>query len=432
MLVKRFVFGVGIRGLGGAVGFLSNLYIARTLDIESAGHFFSFISLVWLAVPFVLMGGEQSIIRQLSVIDIKQNSKESLDVVYSCILVAMLMLALLSFIVFVINGSFDLDSMIPWELPLNYILFVIGLASVYRLMVEMLRGIGSYYFNSVMTAIYFSLSVILICTFGVIVDKQTFHFIVYLLPFIFTVGILACVTDLWLKGAWKDTSHSTHRKMRIKSDLFKESLSLWITSISTALITFSGSVLLVFVAPAQEVSIFHVSIKIASLILMILSVMNAIYVVKYNRLIADGKIKEAIHLARKVGAICLFVAGPMLIISTAFSDVILSYFGPEYTRGVDCLRVILLGAFISVVSSSSGLILIAMKKGAVSSLILLLTFLLLLGLSLGLKQYGALGFSIAYTVAIAFRESALLFYIQRQTGYLIYPWVSKNDLRMSN
>ncbi len=198
----------------------------------------------------------------------------------------------------------------------------------------------------------------------------------------------------------------------VKKEFLDTSFSMLLISLSTALLAALPILFLDYFTNEKTVGIFSVAFKIASLISLILTVINTMAAPKFAELFWNDKKVELQKLINQASKIMFWVSLVISIAIILFSNQILLTFGEEYKNARVILIIIVIGQFINSASGSVGIFMNMSGNQKYSRNIMLVTLILVSILYLIFSpKYGVLGVAIINTIGISIINITSAFFV---------------------
>jgi O-antigen/teichoic acid export membrane protein len=171
----------------------------------------------------------------------------------------------------------------------------------------------------------------------------------------------------------------------------------------------------------KSVGIYNVSLKIASIIGIVLVAINSIAAPKFAELYSKNKIKVLQKVITQSSKLIFFVSFPLLLINIVFSVQILSLFGKDFIVAKWALITLCCGQFVNIVSGSVGYILqMTGNEIAFQNIILLSIFVNILLNYYLIPQYGINGAAVASAISMSMWNLLSIIYCKKLIGIKSY------------
>jgi O-antigen/teichoic acid export membrane protein len=168
----------------------------------------------------------------------------------------------------------------------------------------------------------------------------------------------------------------------------------------------------------EDVGIFNVANRLASLLLFPLMAMISILSPKFAALHRQGAKDELAALARRSSICLMVIVMPAAGVVAFTAEWVLGMFGPEFVAGALVLRLLLIGVVVNAATGAvaellmmTGYVGTAMRINAVGALIIFVGSWLLI------PQYGGVGAAIAVTTGYAILNILMTLMVRRKLGF---------------
>lgn len=163
-----------------------------------------------------------------------------------------------------------------------------------------------------------------------------------------------------------------------------------------------------------ELGVYNVALRVAMAASIGLAAVNTIVAPKIAGLYSQGHIIELEHLLVKSARAMLLVASPFLLVCLCIPEVLLGFFGEEFTEGNIVLVLLIIGQVANLACGSVGVFLNMTGHQVVFRNILLLSLLINIVLNYSLTPvYGIDGAALATVVSLVFWNGVSAFYCKK-------------------
>ena len=203
----------------------------------------------------------------------------------------------------------------------------------------------------------------------------------------------------------------------IDSITYKQILNVSIPMLVTAIVVFLidsiDSVMISYYWPMEEVGIYSLAFKIATLIIFVRVSVEVISAPKYSKLYWSGQKEELQKVIRTTSGLIFWVSSILILVIVSFYETYISYFGEEFATGKQAMLILLFGQMVSVVSGSAGLFLNMTGKEIIlrNTLLFVIVIDVLLNMLL-IPKYSITGAAIATATAISLGNIISVVYIK--------------------
>lgn len=193
-----------------------------------------------------------------------------------------------------------------------------------------------------------------------------------------------------------------------------------LTSVTSYLLASSPVVFIGAAVGARAAGLFAISLKLARSLVVINSIINAIYCPRFARLHAQRSYREFWLEIRRAGGAAIALSFIPFVLISLFPGFALSVFGPEATEGRTILLVLAVGTFLEVAIGPAGSALLMMgKEHLVRSIMLITAGTYLVAVAVWWKQPNLIGFSfivVGCSGVVKLIAAACIFVLIKQNG----------------
>lgn len=218
---------------------------------------------------------------------------------------------------------------------------------------------------------------------------------------------------------WRHIHSAQGTKNNLIPYLLKQSIPLYIASLSTVINANSSSIILGIYENSTQVGLFTIASRIALLTSFFLQISNSALAPKVSSLFQNDD-KEPLRIMIQKTTLGLFVIG--LISFLLFALVgknILSLWGGEFKSAYLILLILSFSQFVNIATGPASLLLIMCGFAKIRGNISIVTVLINLFLNVVLIQlYGGIGAAVAMATTIVFENLSILLIAYKKTGIL--------------
>ncbi|MEA3291405.1 MAG: flippase [Pseudomonadota bacterium] len=180
----------------------------------------------------------------------------------------------------------------------------------------------------------------------------------------------------------------------------------------------SSQVMLGAWSTSADVAVFNAAQRTAMLTSFVLVAVNSISAPKFAELYRLGQHDALRRTAKHATRLMVLLALGPLAIMLLFPDLILWFFGEEFTRGSDALRLLAIGQFINVAAGSVGFLLSMTGREKLLRNNTFFAALLALGLGVTLiPAFGIMGAAVATACAVAAFNLLSVWQVKKTLGF---------------
>ena len=418
ILTKGFSF-LLIRVGGTIIAFLFSRYITKNFGADVYGLIALSFSIFLVIGVLGKLGLDTNIVKFFSL----TRDKEDSGLFYQSILKVFLASGILSGVVywqseFLVEEVFKepKPELIPY---LNWILPAIPFWSVTVLSASLLRSKQmNNWFGFFNNTSRFTLALGLLLVFSLYSSEP-----IIIVQAHFYAIVLACIWSCSL--AFSSLKNSRFTSKKNSWQFAKESLPMMMSASVLVLLAWAGTFVMGIYRDSEEVGIYNVAVKVATLLNFCLQAVNSILAPKIASKFSEGErdaSQKMITFSTKLNSISSLVIGIIILV---FNQQILGFFGEEFKSARYLLFVLCFGQIINSFSGSVGVVLQMTGKQIVYQYFMLSALVINLILMFTLTPvYGAYGAAVASIVSMIFWNIGGAIYLKRQMGIRSYYYLS--------
>ena len=414
ILIKSFSF-LLIRVGGTIITFIFSRYVTKNFGADIYGLIALSFSIFLIISVFGRLGLDTNIVKFFSL----NNDKEDSRLFYQSILKVFITSGILSGLVYWQNDFLVKEifkepkpELIPY---LNWILPAIPFWSVTVLSASLLRSKQmNNWFGFFNNSSRFTFALVLLFFFSLYSSDP-----IIIVQAHFYAIVLVCI---WCFSMAVSSLKSTHFTSQKNSWLFtKESLPMMMSASVLVLLGWIGTFVMGIYRDSEEVGIYNVAVKVATLLNFCLQAINSILAPKIANKFAKGE-KEAyqkiITFSTKLNFISSLIIGIFIII---FNQQILGFFGEEFKSARNLLFLLCIGQIVNSYSGSVAVVLQMIGKQVVYQYFMLSALVINLILMFTLTPiYGAYGAAIASITSMIFWNIGGAIYLKKKMNISTY------------
>ncbi len=418
---KEILYGsantIVLKVIGMLLGLAVTLFISKKYGAEGIGLYNLSIRTIALFAIFATLGFGTSILRYVGQFN-KKGSEYKLKLLFRhSVQIVLPFSAVLGILLFltsdlIANGLFH---NIKYKEPFRILSLAIPFLAILNISVQFIRGLKSIKISEFLRTISRpAFNIILLISIGSFIHH-------YLLPII-TFTIALSLTTIISVSYIYYRLHSIQNSSKIsftKNELLKTSFPMLIILIMGFLQVNISIYFLEVYTSTDQVGIFSVSLKLASLISLVLMSVNTISAPKYSELYWSNQQKElqkvVFYSSKLIFIISVLVAAIIII----FLKPILNIFGSEFAQGKIVLLVLILGQIVNSLSGSVGFLLTMTGNQKILSNIILLVLPINILLSIiFIPMLGIFGAAIVNMIAVSFVNIICVIFVYKRLAIL--------------
>jgi O-antigen/teichoic acid export membrane protein len=262
-------------------------------------------------------------------------------------------------------------------------------------------------FMFVLPNIFFLL---LLFLFTISKENQYFTFIFYAISILITVLI-----ELFF--VFKKHTKATIEKIS-SYQILQFSSPMMLSSLMLFLLNWNSVFMLGAMVSEQEVGIYNLAYKLASLAMLVIISMNIVLAPKIAELYKTNNLKELHSVIIKATRLVIILTAPIVLFLLFFSNFVLGVFGVNFVQGRTALIIISIGVMLNVLTGNVDQILNMTNHQKTLKNITVFGFILNVLLNLALIPiYGINGAATASLITNLAFNFICLFYIKKKLGF---------------
>jgi len=408
------------------LGYLVILIISQQYGAESVGVYSLTLSMMTFFAMIAAMGMNFSILRYVGQFNkIGGECKLKLLYRYAVELVVPFSL-LLALLLYFFAGTIaeNVFHNPVYQPALEFAALIVPFMTLKNMSVEFIRGLKqlkvSEFLRSVNQAI---ISITLLSIVGLFIVDE-------LLP-LYSLGAGVVVSALFavyfiVKKLQKIVSES---KVEFsKRELVTTSFPMMVTTIASFLMGNVSLFMLEVFSTTEEVGVFSVAFKIATLISLILVAVNTISAPKFSELYWEHKYRKLQEVINHSTKLIFFNSLLLSMAIILYSKAILAVFGDEFVIGTLSLILLVVGQMINSATGSVSILLNMTGHQKVLSKIVLITTITTIFVNIILiKSYGINGAAFSFIISMALLNISAVIYVKKALGFTTFynPFIRK-------
>ncbi len=410
-----------IRAVGVFISYTFTIYITKTFGASVFGLFSISISIFMIASVVSRLGLDINLVKYFSI----QKNLEDAGLFYKSIIKSFLVSSVLCLFIYtfrftIANDLFEAPKpdLVPY---LNWILLSIPFWSITLICASVSRAqknIKWFTFVSMVSRFLFSLLALFlllnISSAPIIVAKAHFY----------GVLITSIIAIIYASYSFK--------RVKIKSKVnswqfIQDSLPMMLSSSVLILLGWMDTFVMGVYETVENVGIYNVSLKIATLTIFTLQAINSILAPKIAKSYTENNTQQYKKLIQFSTKLNFLISLTIIVIILIFNKFLLGIFGEEFIAGATILYILCAGQIISSFSGSVGIILQMIGKQKVHQNFVLGALLINLILTLILTPlYGGIGAATATVISMMFWNLGSAIYLKKKLNIVSYYNPFKN------
>lgn len=410
-VVKGSSLALAFKCSGILTGYIFTLLVTRYYGAEGIGIYSLSITILTILAMISMMGFDSSVVRFVAQFSVEKKLS-NISLLYKNVIQATAPISILIAIFLYIckdKIAINLFNDSSLSVALTVICSIIPFFVINQLNVEVIRGFKdiklSEYIRSLNSHLFNILFFILISFFVI-------SYYVPLYSYSFAILISFLVSSFFVMTKLRYFPKET-KQMLSRKELIKVSLPMMIAGLINFSMERIDIIMLGIFSSTENVGIYNIAVKLASLSSLCLVVINTIIAPKFSELHSsnnDAGMKQVVRFASKL----MFLTSlPILLTLVVWPEFFLGLFGNEFKLGKHALIFLCIGQFVNATSGSVGYFLNMTGRQNIFRNIVLIAAVINLTLNwIMIPRYGIVGAAIATMTSVMFWNIVSVVYIK--------------------
>ncbi|MFT4781746.1 MAG: O-antigen/teichoic acid export membrane protein [Pseudohongiellaceae bacterium] len=375
----KFLTPIILKVFGAIISFFVTYIIARDFTIETAGEYFFLLSLIMILSTALQFGAPKVILKEVSRNSVLKIAGYNQWLLNKAIKNVFKAAASVLILMFILNFLY--------EIKLVY--FLVGICSLLSAVTIIcsasLQGNDKLNLSIILSSIIFPT---IFCSFISLVYIETsLDLIIYYLATSLITALIG------LKFTFLGSSDGKYN-----IDFFSESLPFYLIALCQISSQYMGTIILGISAAPEDVSLYHTSLRVITIISFFLVAANGIFARQYAKLFTLNDMETLQTLVIKVTRLLSLTCIPLIVVICLFSKDIMLIFGTEYSKGSTLLIILCLGQLVNCLTGSVGYLLsMTGHSNVLKNNVVKVTFLYLVLSVLFVPYFGVLAAALLTT-----------------------------------
>lgn len=407
------IFGMGF-------GYLFTLIIARYYGANTMGLYALSLTILNIFVIIGVFGFDNALVKFVA----DYNSKNKIYLVkeiYQKVLKVSISIGVIISTLLYLNAEFIANNIFKKSeliIFLQVTSFSILPFILLRINATLLRGLK----DIKMFSFFDGLGVSLLSFIGLLFISQLFTNISDVIVIIIqsiSIFVLAIISFIYIRK--KNIIQIISKNTLQYKELLKVSFPMLLTSSMALVMGWTDILMLGMFKSQEEVGVYSVVVKLASLTSIALMAINSISAPKFSEFYSNGDMKGLEKISQQSTKMIFYSTIPVIFILVTFSRSVLEIFGSEFIVGITALWILMIGQLVNAMTGSVGYILIMTGKEKVFQNIIIATSILniILNYILG-QKYGINGVAMSTAISLALLNIIPFFYVKYYYGFYTF------------
>jgi len=244
---------------------------------------------------------------------------------------------------------------------------------------------------------------------------------VVMISFILSLVIIALLSTYWIQKQNINISTQTILNSNEYGKLYKLSSSLLITALLVMSMSWIDTIMVGIFLPEAEVGVFNISLKISTLLIIVLGAVSAVAAPKISESYSNKSKEDLQAIVNYSTSLIFYFTLPLFLILILFPEQILSVFGTEFKAGKWVLIILCIGHFINAISGTVSYFMQMTDSQNAFQIIMASAVLIAIGLNYYLiPLYGIEGAAAATAISLIFWNVTCVIFIKYQYNIRSY------------
>jgi len=401
------------------LGFISSMVINWHYGTSTLGLIATFASLLQILIIFTVLGNQTLLVKLLPVYVENQQKKAALELIKKISLLT----AFTALTVLVIFNSlrvfFEIrlfEQIDGYHVLLSALLVIMAYSRVTKFI---LRGLGDYRLFSLLETVpaFITLPIIFL---SVALGLREYEFLhAHYLASLFTL-----ILGIYLfKSQSKKILHqaSDTVKSETLSAIIFTSIPMFGTSLGSIVINNSDILILSHYHDKEIVGIYSIYAKLAGIMMVLITGINAMFATRVSGLYSQGKIEEMRKVVKNVTLYSFTISACIAIVLLIFSGPFLSLYGPDFNEYVFSLYILIAATLINSFFGSTGIFMNMTNQH--QRFFIIMGFAAIVNIFLNIllvPNYGMIGAALTTLVTIIIWNSISTYFIYKKFSYVLF------------
>jgi O-antigen/teichoic acid export membrane protein len=415
-LKNTFIAGM-TKALAAVSGFTLTLIVTRALGAEESGYFMLSLAIITILVQFFRLGLDNLVVKFVGANSLNNNAQNVLNQSLKWVMQYSIIGAIVLFVTTPLVSEYifqkpNLDSI------LKAFSICIPFVCVFTLLSFAFQGL-----HKVITATFFQnlgISALFITTFATLYFINTnISFTAYEFAIYYTMSaIFLCFTALFIWFRPEHVKFSFNITLTNISEIKTKRNQLWLASIMSLFIQWSGIFFVGIYAESSEIAYFSAAQRSALLISFALMVVNLVAAPRYSYMWSKGDIEGMHKLSNITTKYMLLLITPLILFLLFYSDFIMSFFGTGFERASVIFSILIIGQFVNVATGSVTYLLnMSGHEKDVRNITVICGLFTLLLVFLLTRYFSVFGAALGTTIGLATQNTLALLVVKRRLGF---------------
>ncbi len=406
---------------GMLLGYIVILIISKKYGAEGVGVYSLVLSLMTFFAMISTLGMNISILRFVGQFN-RENERYKLKLVYRYALQFVLPLSIFFGIFLYMLADFLSENIFhnsEYKPALKFIAFILPFLTLLNISVEFIRGLKELKISEFLRSVGRPIvNILLLSTAGLYIVNKIFP--------VYTLGVGIVISSMFsyffiqrkIKYLKKNKKNDN---IFSQKEFFITSFPMMISAVASFMMGNISLVMLEIFSSTKDVGIYSVVFKLATLISLVLVVVNTISAPKFSELYWQEKYDELQKIITQSTLLIFFSSVIIALILIVFRKSILALFGDEFIVGSYPLIVLIIAQLINSVTGSVSILLnMSGNQKVLRNILLVTTVLSIVSSYFLVVNYGVDGAAYSVVFNMALLNIVAAIYVKQKLGFVTY------------
>jgi len=406
---------------GMLLGYIVILIISKKYGAEGVGVYSLVLSLMTFFAMISTLGMNISILRFVGQFN-RGNERYKLKLVYRYALQFVLPLSIFFGIFLYMLADFLSENIFhnsEYKPALKFIAFILPFLTLLNISVEFIRGLKELKISEFLRSVGRPIvNILLLSTAGLYIVNKIFP--------VYTLGVGIVISSMFsyffiqrkIKYLKKNKKNDN---IFSQKEFFITSFPMMISAVASFMMGNISLVMLEIFSSTKDVGIYSVVFKLATLISLVLVVVNTISAPKFSELYWQEKYDELQKIITQSTLLIFFSSVIIALILIVFRKSILALFGDEFIVGSYPLIVLIIAQLINSVTGSVSILLnMSGNQKVLRNILLVTTVLSIVSSYFLVVNYGVDGAAYSVVFNMALLNIVAAIYVKQKLGFVTY------------
>ena len=401
------------------LGFISSMVINWHYGTSTLGLIATFASLLQILVIFSVLGNQTLLVKLLPVYVENKQKTAALQLIKKITLLTAITALIVLTLFHTLRIFFDirlLEQTKGYHVLISVLLVVTAYSRITKFI---LRGFGDFKLFSLLETVpaFITLPIVFL-SIAVGLHEYEFmhaHYLASLITLILGIYLFKTQSKKILRQASEIT------KPEALSAIILTSIPMFGTSLGSIVINNSDILILSHFHDKETVGIYSIYAKLAGVMMVLITGINAMFATRVSGLYSQGKIEEMRKVVKNTTLYSFTISACIATVLLIFSGPFLSLYGPDFNEHKSAMYVLIFATLINAFFGSTGIFMNMTNQH--QRFFIIMGFAALVNIFLNIllvPTYGMMGAALTTLATIIIWNSISSYFIYRKFGYVLF------------